>query len=246
MRIQVCGSIVVEDHDKRLENDLPSRQGRLLFVYLVAHRDRAMPRSEVISALWPQGGPGDAEGALNALLSRLRRALGPDRVVGRTTVRLALGDDVTVDLEDADEAIRRAESAVVQGEWERAWAASLVTMFVAKRGFLPGEEADWIDRIRWRLDDLHVRSLESYGAAGLGLGGTELAAARNAGRALVRMAPLRESGHRLLMRALAAEDNIAEALRAYEDLRCLLRDQLGVSPSASSRQLYEALVAGGP
>jgi DNA-binding SARP family transcriptional activator len=246
MRIQVCGPIVVEDQDKRIENDLPSRQGRLLFVYLVVNREREVPRSEVVDALWPQGGPGDADGALNALLSRLRRALGADRLVGRTTVRLALDSDVSVDLEDADEAIRRAESAVVQGEWERAWAASLVTMFVAKRGFLPGEDADWIDHVRRHLDDLHIRSLESYGTAGLGLGGTELAAARNAGRTLVQMVPLRESGHRLLMRALAAEDNIAEALRAYENLRCLLRDELGVSPSDSSRRLYEQFVAGGP
>lgn len=159
---------------------------------------------------------------------------------------MALGDDVTVDLEDADEAIRRAESAVVQREWERAWAASLVAMFVAKRGFLPGEDAPWIDRVRRHLDDLHVRSLESYGTAGLGLGGTKLAAARNAGRALVEMVPLRESGHRLLMRALAAEDNTAESLRASENLRCILRDELGVRPTDSTQRLYEQLVAGSP
>ena len=134
----------------------------------------------------------------------------------------------------------------MQGEWERAWAASLVTMVVAKRGFLAGEDADWIDRVRRHLDDLHVRSLESYGTAGLGLGGTELAAARNAGRALVGMVPLRESGHRLLMSALAAEDNTAEALRAYEDLCCILRDELGVSPSDASQRLYEQLITGSP
>ena len=158
---------------------LPSRQGRLLFAYLVVHRARLVPRAEVIEALWPSGGPEDADGALNALLSRLRRALG-ERVEGRSTLRLALAPDTSVDLDDADEAIRRAESAVVLGEWERAWAASLVTMFVAKRGFLPGEDTPWIDQVRRHLDELHVRSLETYGTAGLGLGGTEVAAAHNA------------------------------------------------------------------
>lgn len=241
MRIQVCGPIVVEDGDQRLEQGLPSRQGRILFAYLVVNRDRLVPRAEIIDALWPTGGPEDADGALNALLSRLRRALGPNRVAGRGTLRLTLGE-ASVDLESADEAIRRAESAVAQGEWERAWAASLVTMFVAKRGFLPGEDAMWIDQIRRHLDELYLRSLESYGAAGLGLGGTELAAARNAGRLLVTMVPLRESGHRLLMRTLAAEDNPAEALRVYEHLRCLLRDELGVTPSDVTRALYESLL----
>jgi DNA-binding SARP family transcriptional activator len=242
VRIQVCGSIVVEDHDQRLERSLPSRQGRLLFVYLVVHRDRQTPRPEIIEALWPNGGPEDADGALNALLSRLRRALGSNRIESRGTLRLALGDDASVDLEDADEAIRRAESAVALGEWERAWAASLVSMFVAKRGFLPGEDAIWIDQIRRHLDELHIRSLETYGTAGLGLGGTELAAAHSAGRTLVRLAPLREGGHRLLMRALVAEGNTAEALRVYENLRCLLRDELGVTPSDASQELHRQLL----
>ena len=45
------------------------------------------------------------------------------------------------------------------------------------------------------------------------------------------------------MRALAAEDNTAEALRVYEQLRCLLRDELGVSPSPSSQALYDELLS---
>ena len=47
-------------------------------------------------------------------------------------------------------------------------------MFTARRGFLPGEDAIWIDQVRRHLDELHVRALEAYAAAGLGLGGTEL------------------------------------------------------------------------
>ncbi len=160
-------------------------------------------------------------------------------------MRLLL-DPVSIDIEEADEAICRAESAVALGQWERAWAASLVAMFTAERGFLPGEDAPWVDEVRRRLEDLRQRSLETYGAAALGLGGTELAAARRAGRTLVTEAPLRESGHRLLMRALAAEDNMAEALRVYEELRCLLRDELGISPSTSTQALYEELLSGGP
>jgi len=242
VRVQVCGSIVVEDAGRRLETALPSRQGRVLFAFLVVNRARAVPRSEIIEALWPTGGPEDREAALNALLSRLRRALGADRIEGRGTVRLLL-DPASIDLEDAEEAICRAESAVALAQWERAWAASLVAMFTAERGFLPGQDAPWVDQVRHHLGEIHLRALETYGEAGLGLGGTELAAARRAGRILVSEAPLRESGHRLLMRALAAQDNPAEALRAYEDLRCLLRDELGISPSPSTQALYHDLLS---
>ncbi len=241
VHVQICGPIAIDDAGERLEDSLPSRQGRLLFAYLVVHRAQPTPRAELIDALWPDGGPADTDGALNALLSRLRRSLGTDRVQGKSAVRLALAD-ATIDLEAAEEAIHRAESAVVQQQWERAWAASQVSLFTARRGFLPGEDAQWIDEVRRHLEQLHVRALEAYAAAGLGLGGTELAAARDAGRALVKLAPLRESGHRVLMRALAAEGNPAEALRVHEHLRCELRDELGITPGAETQALYEQLI----
>ncbi len=71
----------------------------------------------------------------------------------------------------------------------------------------------------------------------------ELVAARGAGRLLVQVAPLRESGRSLLMRALAAEGNRAEALRANENLRLLLVDARLLPPNDPSQQLYATLVA---
>lgn len=241
LRIQICGPIVVETNGARLEKDLPGRQGRLLFALLVLNRHRLLPRSEIVAALWPNGGPDAADAALSALLSRLRRALGSAHLEGRGTVRLIL-DNAWVDIEAAEEAIHRAESAVTLQDWPHAWSAAQGAMFTARRGFLPGEEAEWIDEVRRRLETMHIRALEAYAAAGLGVGQTELAAAREAGRKLVQIAPLRESGHRLLMRAHAAEGNTAEALRAYERLRITLRDELGVSPSESTQQLYGELL----
>jgi len=114
---------------------------------------------------------------------------------------------------------------------------------VAERGFLAGEDAPWIDEIRHQLTETRVRALECYAATELGIGGTELAGAVRAGRQLIRLAPLRESGYRYLMQALAAQDNVAEAIHVYGGLCECLRDQLGVSPSPATRQLYERLLA---
>ena len=44
------------------------------------------------------------------------------------------------------------------------------------------------------------------------------------------------------MQALAAEGNAAEALQAYERLRLLLREELGVAPSPPTQELYRALL----
>jgi len=241
-RIQICGPIVVEIDGARTESLIPGRQGRLLFALLVLNRHRLMPRSEVVDSLWPDEAAKTADASLSVLLSRLRRAIDPIRIEGRGTVRLIVGSDPIVDLEIAEDAIHRAESAVSHRDWARAWAASQSAMFTARRGFLPGEDAPWIDDVRRRLEELHLRALEAYGEAGLGLGGAEVNAAREAGRSLVRLAPLRESGHRLLMRAFTAEGNPAEALRAYERLRTALRDEMGVSPSLATQRLFEEIL----
>jgi SARP family transcriptional regulator, regulator of embCAB operon len=56
------------------------------------------------------------------------------------------------------------------------------------------------------------------------------------------VAPLRESGHLLLMGALAASGNVAEALAAYERLRIVLREELGVNPSEAVQDAYLRLL----
>jgi SARP family transcriptional regulator, regulator of embCAB operon len=241
VRIQICGALAVERDGQRLDARLPGRQGRLLFAYLVVNRHRQIPRDELAEALWREPDPAAIDARLNPLLSKLRRVFGADAVDGRSTLRLCLRD-AWVDLEASAEAIHRAESSVAQQDWPRAWGPALTALFVAERGFLPGEDAPWIDEIH-QLTELRLRALECYAAAGLGIGGTELAAAVRAGRQLTRLAPLRESGYRYLMQALAAQGNLAEALGVYGQLSECLRDQLGVSPSPATRDLYERLLA---
>jgi SARP family transcriptional regulator, regulator of embCAB operon len=86
-------------------------------------------------------------------------------------------------------------------------------------------------------------ALEAYAACTLGVGGTELPAAVRLGRELTRREPYRESGWRILMQALVAEGNTAEALQTYDRLRLLLREELGVAPSAPTQELHRTLLA---
>jgi DNA-binding SARP family transcriptional activator len=46
----------------------------------------------------------------------------------------------------------------------------------------------------------------------------------------------------LLMRTLAARGNVAEALTAYQRLRILLRDELGVDPGEAVQDAYLRLL----
>jgi len=241
-RIQLCGPTVIEVGGVRLEDRLPGRQGRLLFAYLVLKRHRPAGSDELVEAVWPERRPSAADAGLNALISKLRKILGPGTLEGRTSLRLQLEKDARVDVEVAGEAVHRSESQVALRDWKRAWGPSLVALFIADREFLPGEDAPWIDEQRRALAEVRLRALETHAAASLGTGGTELPAAVRAGRRLIRLVPLRESGYQLLMQALAAQGNVAEALRVYTDLSDTLREELGVSPCATTQAVYDQLL----
>jgi class 3 adenylate cyclase/DNA-binding SARP family transcriptional activator len=242
-RIQLCGRVAIELDGRRVEGDLPGRQGKVLFAYLTANRLRPVGRDELIDALWPMDTrPKGADSSLSALLSKLRRALGPQRLEGRSTLQLQLPERSWIDLEAALEAIHRAESALVRKDWPAVWSAARVTLHITRRPFLPGEDAPWIDNLRAELSDAYVRSLEATGQAGLAIGDTELDTAERSARSLIREAPYRESGYRLLMEALARRDNAAEALQVYEGLRQKLRDELGAAPSAAAQELHRQLL----
>jgi len=241
--VQLCGRFVVELHGRRVEQRFPGRQGRLLFAYLVLQRQRAVGRHELIDAIWTGDAPADHASALTVLLSKLRAALGTDLLTGRASVRVALPPGARVDVEQALAALHRAQSAVVQGEWTRAWTAALCARYVSDRPLLADhDDRPWLDTWRRRLDDALDEALEAYAAACLGLGGTELAGAERAARRLLEHNPLRETAYRLLMQALAARGNVAEALRVYERARTVLRDELGVPPGSALHALHATLL----
>jgi DNA-binding SARP family transcriptional activator len=195
-----------------------------------------------MEALWGDERPANVGGALSALISKSRAVVGSDVLRGRTELSLALPEPAHVDVEVAVSQLHSAESAVAVGDWRRAWAPALSALFVARRTFMPEAQMQWAEVWRRRLADVRIRALECYAETCLGLKGAELPGAERAGRELVETAPFRESGHLLLMRALAARGNVAEALAAYERLRILLREELGVAPSEALQDAYLQLL----
>jgi DNA-binding SARP family transcriptional activator len=234
----------VENGGRSLASALPGRQGRLLFAYLVLNRDRDCGRAELIDVLWPEHPPAAADTALSALLSKLRRALGEGALAGRSELRLVPPGPITVDMEEAAAAAARAEAAIDAHDWTFAAAQARAALAVDLQTFLPDCEGLWVAEQRRELEAVRLRALEALAAAGLRQGGRELGVAEQAARAAIAIAPFRESAHRLLMEIHEAAGNPAEALRAFEELRTLLRDELGTSPGAAALAVHERVLRG--
>src|SRR3954463_16031998 len=106
--IRLCGRLTVQIEGERIERALSGRQGRLLFAYLVLNRKRPVRRDELIEALWAEEGPpAGGDGLLAPPLSRLRKALGSERLEGRSELQLVLSDDAWIDVEEVVRALER-------------------------------------------------------------------------------------------------------------------------------------------
>jgi DNA-binding SARP family transcriptional activator/tetratricopeptide (TPR) repeat protein len=225
-----------------LAGSLRGKQVPLLLAYLVLAQDRPVGREELIGALWPDNAPRSQDAALRVLLSRLRSVLGTDALRGRDELILNLPPPLWVDIEAAAANLERAREALSAGDARTAWALAQVPLNIAGRGLLPGAQATWLEVRRRELSDLRLQGLEILGRAGLTLGGSQLASAERAARSLIQAEPYRESGYVLLMLGLQGQGNVAEAMRVFDSLRRLLRDELGTTPSREAMRVHAALL----
>ena len=238
--IGLLGQLRVGLDGRPVEGELRGVQGKLCFAYLALNRDRAVPRAELEDAIWFERPPGEPGAALSTLVSRLRKTLGEGVIAGRSGLRLILPEGSSIDTEAAQEALSLAEQ-LERDHPARAQAELKAAIHALEEELLPGFDAPWLGDFRRDLQDLRLQALELSASLSLQLG--DPASAERTARELVRAHPYRESGHGRLMEALAAQGNTAEALRAYEDLRALLRDELGTAPSRDLAELHRTLLS---
>ncbi|MFF7964168.1 BTAD domain-containing putative transcriptional regulator [Streptomyces sp. NPDC007903] len=212
---------------------------RALLTVLALRAGRTVPAGVLVDEVWGADPPADAPGALQALVGRLRRALGADAVASvdggyrlsaaPDDVDLTRFDRLTGDgrraLDDADP----AKAAVLLDDALALWQGPVLAD-------LPDRTAD---AARWetrRLDALRARH-----TAALALGHAESSLPELA--ALCDEHPLDEPLQALRLRALRDTGRTAQALAAYEDVRQLLADRLGSDPGAELRALHAELLA---
>ena len=247
MRVRICGRLSVEDGPIVVgEAAFPGRLGRRLWSYLVLNRHRPVGRPELVDALWGDESPEAADASLNALVSRVRSAvapLGEGDVALRATsgsYSLDLAPGAFVDRERAWAAIHHVQAIRREGQVRGAWAEALIASEIAARGFLPGEDAPWIEAERRTLREMELQALEAMCEAELDQ--DHLVEAERVARRLITADPLRESGYRALMRALARAGNAAQAVAVIEECRAALA-AVSVRPSAETERVFRDIVS---
>ncbi|MFF8808679.1 AfsR/SARP family transcriptional regulator [Streptomyces omiyaensis] len=214
---------------------------RALLAALALRGGRAVPVRELVDDVYGDEPPLDAPAAVQALVARLRRALGREAVEATPGpgYRLAAGPE-DIDLYVFERRAAEAGALLDAGDPEKA-AALLREALGLFRGpalaDLPGPagvrpEAQRLAARRRRVEaDLRRGAVD-----GLVPELTGLTAAH----------PYDEGFHAQLVRALRAEGRHADALAAYETARRTLADALGTDPGPELTALHRELLAPAP
>lgn len=224
MRITTLGPLAVDGR--------PVRGERLagLIRELLGARGRAVSTAALVEAVWHGTPPEDAHGAVQALISRVRR-------LGVTVEATAGGYRIPPERVETDVAAARSLTDKGRALLQAGDAAGARAVADEARALFP-EVPELHEAEPARLFG-EVAALRAE-AALAGSGGFEEADLR----LLARRTPPDEPAAALLIRALAAQGRDAEALDVYEQLRAELADRYGSDPSPVLAEAHLALLRG--
>jgi DNA-binding SARP family transcriptional activator len=214
---------------------------RAVLALLVLHANEVVPAERLLVELWGEDAPPTAMNALQAAVSRLRRALPRDRLLTRPVGYQFRAAPDEVDVERFERLLAGGREALARGGPEEA-AGTLRRALSLWRGpaladfrFDPFAQAEIA-----RLEELRLICVEERVEADLALG----AAGELVGelQRLTAEQPLRERLRGQLMLALYRSGRQADALEAYRELRSVLAEELGLEPAPALRELEAAIL----
>lgn len=227
-RLSLLGGFGLELRGEPVE--LPPGAQRLIS-FLALH-PRELLRAFVAGSLWGEAGESQAGSSLRTALWRLGERA---PVVETSATHVALAPWVETDVAQTLAVTQRLAATDEDPE------PSDIRHLAAGGELLPGWYDDWLIVERERVRQRRLHTLEAA-CRRLACAG-RFAEAVDAGLAAVAAEPLRESSHAAVIEVHLAQGNLIEASRQYEQLRDLLRDQLGARPSARVRELVHTYAA---
>lgn len=208
---------------------------RALLTALALRPGRAVPVASLVAQVWDGDPPADAIAALQALVGRLRRALGHAAVRSGEDGYLLVAAKEDIDLYRFERLVTAGATAGSPADAAALYDEALALWNGEPLYSLPGSQAR---AARWKALRLDARRGRLEAALALG----EAERALPELTALCAGLPLDEPLQALRIRALRDAGRPAEALAAFEEVRRGLAARLGTTPGPALRTLHAALL----
>jgi DNA-binding SARP family transcriptional activator len=248
VRVRLLGPVQAWRDDEEL--DLGTAHRRAVLTVLAMRANHAVPREELIAAVWGDSAPASAAGSVYTYVSALRGVLEPgrDRWSSAQTLTSTGGGyclRLPVDSIDAlrfGEVREQTRAYRASGDSRAELEALQAALSLWQGEALAGIPGPYAENQRRRLGELRLSTIERHATLLLGAAGYDEVIATLA--PLIADHPLRESLHGLLMTALVRRGRSPEALDVYRMAHRTLVEQTGTEPSTELRRLHERILAG--
>jgi len=223
-------------------SQITSPRVQALLAYLVLHCHAPQPRQYLAFQLWPDSSEAQARTNLRQLLHALKQTLPEaDQFVHADAQTLQWRSDAPfrLDVAEFEQALSQANAPEQEQQRDAHASRKALERAIAiyQGDLLPSCYDDWIVPERERLRQALTGALERLMLL-LEREGQPREAIPYAQR-LVRHDALREETYRALMRLYAACGDRASVRRVYQTCTSVLERELGVEPSAATREAYE-------
>ena len=244
---------------------IPGQKPRALFSYLITYRHRAHSRDLLAGTFWPDLPNAKARRRLSHALWQIRHLLEP--LPGPVPYLLTEAGTIQVNPKasywldvaefeelvdwETEQLVDRSEDQPTELPGHQVTDLPMYhsTHLPALRqavelytgDFLAGFYDDWVVIERERLREMFLAALSRLVASSKREGHYD-EALRYAQR-LAAADPLREEGHREVMRLCYLLGRDRDALQQYDLYRAVLAEELGVEPTATTTALYRKIVA---
>lgn len=239
IQYRLLGCVEVHGMEKQVDIGGPKR--RTVLATFLLQPNTVIPDERLIDMVWGQDPPRSARSQLQGHVHGLRKHLGVATIVRRGFGYLLVTGTESTDLQWFGRLLRQARSARTTGQPDEAarYLRTAISLWTAPA--LCGVEPTLISHARPALEEEYLNALEELYDVEIEHGRALEAIPEL--RVLCSENPARERFMGLLMSALHARGRTGEALEAYANLRGLLENQMGISPSASLQRLHQELLS---
>ena len=242
MEFRILGPLAVFFEGRELP--LGPLKDRTVLGVLLLHANEVVPRQRLIDELWGEAPPPTAIKAVNGYVSQLRKALGGNGDGPIATRAPGYLIEVAADKLDVSRFAALTVEGRVQANATAFDAASTIyaeALSLWRGRTLSGIELESVDRHEIeRLDEARVVTLMDRIDCDLALGLEDDLVGEL--EVLVAQHPLRERLHAQRILALYRSGRQAEALRAYQQARTVLVEELGLEPSPALQRLERGIL----
>ncbi len=208
----------------------PCSYAHSLLALLLLHHGRLLERSYLVGQLWPDCSEADARRRLSNTLYHLRKRFPPGRLqIDGTRLGLSLSERDSCDLIE------------LMNLFKLGSTLSPESLLSISRGLLfPELEQDWVVIERETLRLRFIEQLEYL--ALMSQQQNEFPIAVALFQRLMSLEPFHEAGARALMQCLHTLGRTSEAIDLYEQLAKTLSEELNITPSPETEEVYHAIL----